>query len=235
VVESEAEGVRIEKPAATSLWLVAFPPLGAVIVYGSSRHLYVLCDWALWLLGPVLAMLALAARAELRALPAEGHISRRKALKRDLVIEVAMALAALTLALVRPGFISTPSEVAACLRDYAKPELQPADLQRVREEGLPTCFDGGHRLRGRQAAHLPIELGHDAANQLPVVAFAYDQGCNGPDVRVGIRYRGVEQSVCCQLNARPIGAEGMGRWYVGCEPAGTQPNAGPPRGCSTRN
>ncbi len=225
----------MDKPAATSFWLVAFLPLGAVIVYGSSRHLYALCDWALWLLAPVLAMLALAARNELRALPAEGYASRRIAQKRNIVIEVAMALVALMLALVRPGFVNTPNEVAACLGDYAKPELQPADIQRARNEGLPTCFDGGQKLRGRQAAHLPVELGRDSTNQMPVVVFAYDQGCNGPDVRVAIRYRGVEQSACCRLNARPIWAEGMGRWYVGCEPAGAQPsNAGPPRGCGAR-
>ena len=151
MVESETEGDRMDKPAATSFWLVAFLPLGAVIVYGSSRHLYALCDWALWLLAPVLAMLALAARNELRALPAEGYASRRIAQKRNIVIEVAMALVALMLALVRPGFVNTPNEVAACLGDYAKPELQPADIQRARNEGLPTCFDGGQKLRGRQA------------------------------------------------------------------------------------
>jgi hypothetical protein len=100
-----------------------------------------------------------------------------------------------------------------CLARFVENDLSAADLRRIGAE-VDTCFSSNPFEQSHQAdAVLPLDLGVDESNGLPV-ELAASHDCTPPH-RLVVRYRDITADRCCATRG-DVFKSGLASNYAGC-------------------
>lgn len=109
-------------------------------------------------------------------------------------------------------------EACECIRSYGNANMSSADITRLIQDGIKTCFNvNDPETLQDQSSCLPVDVGTDARNGKPI---ALNYSCSDvcPDAGgVSIAYRGVSEADCCAAGGVKALDFAWGG-YVGCLP-----------------
>ncbi|HRI67848.1 MAG TPA: hypothetical protein PK156_26605, partial [Polyangium sp.] len=112
-----------------------------------------------------------------------------------------------------------------CLEAYASPSLDEAKLQRLRDEGLSTCFhvDEPATLESEQAC-LPQIVGQHGGNGRDIEVYYLCSDVCPEYGRIGIRFVGIKDTdACCAIGGIPVRDPAWGG-FEACVPHEIDPN-----------
>jgi hypothetical protein len=114
--------------------------------------------------------------------------------------------------------VVTCPEVKKCVDRYAKPKLAPGDVKSFVDRGINDCFSWREKEKlEQQGKCLPMTLGKDARNGLPV-EMVYECSDLCPNYgTIVIRYAGASEHRCCAQGGHPLKDSAWGG-YRGCTP-----------------
>jgi hypothetical protein len=112
-------------------------------------------------------------------------------------------------------------EIVECLQSYASGTLDSDEIRLLIEEGVPRCLaKKDPRRLAEQASCLPLEIGKDERNGLPVMlAYSCDDLCPAYGMTL-VLYQGIkaDEAQCCATGGYPWKRAGEGHVGRACVP-----------------